>query len=240
MGSLINLILEQRLILLLIVLASLLLIASIVLVLVSELRARARRRQRQREREEREAQQAEQAQEREVDEAIEDALATILPVAPALPNPAAAVPEAAAPVPAAAPAEGAAIVTVPAGDGGTAGPQVNAVNSGAVTTVGAAPAEAGTVKPKIAVDLFGAKPAEAPRTEAPKPEAPKAEGGSDNAFGELFTGVFDDEAAARMQMMLSASEPVTMEALADLSHSIRRKLSSADEAMATSKDEEPS
>lgn len=227
MSSLLNLLLEQRLLLALLGFALLLLVGSVALVLITELRARARRRQRQREREEREARLAEQEEARAVDEAVDDALATVVPVASALPVtdavPAVEAPAAAAETPG---TEGAA-----------------AVPADAAPATDAPPAGESAPKPKIAVNLFAGKPDEAKpptveqvKAEAPKPDASKGAGGGDGAFGELFSGVFDDEAAARMQMMLSGSEPVTMEALAELSQRVANSLNGADSTAEPAKD----
>ncbi len=229
MSSLLNLLLEQRLLLALRGFALLLLVGSVALWLITELRARARRRQRQREREEREARLAEQEEARAVDEAVDDALATVVPVASALPVtdavPAVEAPAAAAETP------------------GTEGAAAVPADAAPATDAPPAPAGESAPKPKIAVNLFAGKPDEAKpptveqvKAEAPKPDASKGAGGGDGAFGELFSGVFDDEAAARMQMMLSGSEPVTMEALAELSQRVANSLNGADSTAEPAKD----
>lgn len=234
MSSLLNLLLEQRLILLMLGLAVLLLVGSVVLLLITELRARARRRRRQREREEREARLAEQAEALAVAEAIDDALTNIVPAPPPpVPSPAPA------PVIATQPAEG----TATPGTDGTAAAQGDAAPA---TEAAPDPAGDSAPKPKIAVNLFAGKPEEKPLTveqvkaEPAKADAPKAAGGGDAAFGELFSGVFDDEAAARMQMMLSGSEPVTMEALAAFSQRVANSLTGAESAAEPAGDGEPS
>ncbi len=227
MSSLLNLLLEQRLLLALLGFALLLLVGSVALVLITELRARARRRQRQREREEREARLAEQEEARAVDEAVDDALATVVPVASALPV-----------------TDAVPVVEAPAAAAETPGTEgAAAVPADAAPATDAPPAGESAPKPKIAVNLFAGKPDEAKpptveqvKAEAPKPDASKGAGGGDGAFGELFSGVFDDEAAARMQMMLSGSEPVTMEALAELSQRVANSLNGADSTAEPAKD----
>jgi len=227
MSSLLNLLLEQRLLLALLGFALLLLVGSVALVLITELRARARRRRRQREREEREARLAEQEEARAVDEAVDDALATVVPVASALPV-----------------TDAVPVVEAPAAAAETPGTEgAAAVPADAAPATDAPPAGESAPKPKIAVNLFAGKPDEAKpptveqvKAEAPKPDASKGAGGGDGAFGELFSGVFDDEAAARMQMMLSGSEPVTMEALAELSQRVANSLNGADSTAEPAKD----